>query len=212
MTLDLGDDRLHRRLDPIEHRLRVDPEEQAQPEQRDDRRELAEADVGKVRVLAARHTGEDPLEGPEQVDGREDDPDGSDDRVRLVPDERADQREELADETRESREPDRRERSDAEESSQERHRAPQPAELGDLPRVPAVVQHADQEEERAGREPVADHGEDAALEALGREGEDPQRGEPEVRDRRVGHESLQVGLNRRDDRSVHDADHREHEQ
>src|SRR5688572_1821600 len=43
--VDVGDERVHRRLDSLEHRLRVEAEEQRQTEQRHNRAQLANRDV-----------------------------------------------------------------------------------------------------------------------------------------------------------------------
>jgi hypothetical protein len=81
----------------------------------------------------------------------------------------------------------------------------------DLPRVPPLVDHADQEEQRAGGDAVADHHHQRPLHRLQGHGEDAEHHEAEVRDRRVGDELLEVGLHQRHQRAVDDADHREHE-
>src|SRR5262249_35268640 len=152
--------------------LRVETEEQAQREQRHDGAHLANTEVRHPGVVAARLTRERALERPQQVERGEYHADGADDRVRTLDDERADQRQELADESREAGEPDRRERGGEEQAPEQRYRLPETAEVVDRERVPALVDDADEEEERAGGQPVADHREDAALDALGREGED----------------------------------------
>ena len=84
-----------------------------------------------------------------------------------------------------------------------------PVQLGDLAGVAALVDHADEEEQGAGRDAVVDHLEHAALEALGGEGEGAEDDEAEVGHRRVGDEPLQVLLHGGDDGAVDDADHAE---
>ena len=86
----------------------------------------------------------------------------------------------------------------------------QPAELGDQPRVPAVRQHADDEEQAAGA--------DAVVRASGRRRParparswraDAEHDEAQVADARIRHELLHVRLHHRDERAVDDADHRQ---
>ena len=88
------------------------------------------------------------------------------------------------------------------------------AHVGDLPRVRALVDEADHEEEGAGEEPVAEHDEDGALHAggvadQGDAGEDAGRDEAHVAHARVGDELLEVLLHQRHQRAVDDGDHRE---
>ena len=71
---------------------------------------------------------------------------------------------------------------------------PQAAEVGDLPRVAALVEHADQEEERARREAVVQHLVDRARSRRRRSARTcPSMTKPEVRHRRVGDELLESG-------------------
>ena len=81
-----------------------------------------------------------------------------------------------------------------------------PLQLGDLPGVAALVDHPDQEEEGAGGQPVVDHLEHPAGDALGREGEDAEHDEAQVGDRRVGDQPLEVLLHGGHDGAVGDAD------
>ena len=64
-------------------------------------------------------------------------------------------------------------------------------------------------EERAGGDAVVEHLIDRALNRRGVEGENSEDDEAEVADRGIGHEALQVGLHRGDERAVDDADDRE---
>ena len=99
-----------------------------------------------------------------------------------------------------------------EQAAEDRDRLPQALVVGDRVRVAAFVQHPDEEEQRTRREPVRQHHEEAALDALLGEREEPEHHEAEVRNRRIRDDALQVGLHRRDDCAVRDADHRQHEQ
>ena len=113
---------------------------------------------------------------------------------------------ELADEAVQARQADRGERRDQEEGGRDRDDGRDAAVGRDLARVAALVEDADEEEERAGREAVVDHLEDRALERHRREGADSQDDEAEVRHRGVGHEPLHVVLGIGDEGAVDDAD------
>ena len=67
-----------------------------------------------------------------------------------------------------------------------------PVQLADLAGVAALVDPADHEEQRTGRDAVVDHLHDGAGDRLGRERERAEHDEAEVGDRRVGDEPLEV--------------------
>ena len=94
--------------------------------------------------------------------------------------ERADQHEELADEAVRARNADAAERDDREHRREHRHDARDAAVGLDQARVPALVDHADEEEQRAGRDAVVDHDHQRALHALHGEREDAEHDEAEV--------------------------------
>ncbi len=104
---------------------------------------------------------------------------------------------------------DRSEGGEQEEPGKERHHPGETPVVRDLARMPPVVDHADEEEEGAGREAVVHHLYDPALQALGSEGEDAENDEAEVTDGRVRHKSFQVRLHGRHDRAVDDPDDRQ---
>ena len=81
-----------------------------------------------------------------------------------------------------------------------------PRSDGDLPGVPALVDPPHQDEERGDDQPVVDHLEHAAGESLAVEGEGAEHDEPDLGQRRVGQQPLQVALGTGDDRAVEDAD------
>ena len=121
------------------------------------------------------------------------------------------QHEELADEPVRARDADAAQRHDRQHRGEHRH-DPRDAAVGlDQSRVAPLVDHADQEEQRAGRDAVVDHDHQRALHALHGQREDAEHHEAEVADRRVGDELLEVRLHERHERAVDDADHREHE-
>ena len=179
-------------LDAVEHGLGVHAEEDDEGEQRCHHEALAPAQVGHRGVGLVGLAVEDPLVGPQQVDGGEDDAGGGHHRPPAAGEERADEDEELADEAVEPGQADRRQHHDGEHAGQDRRHLLQAAELGDLAGVAALVDHADEEEQGAGGQAVVDHLEHAALEALGGEGERAEHDEAQVGHRRVGDEPLQV--------------------
>ncbi len=75
---------------------------------------------------------------------------------------------ELADESAGSRESHRGEREQHEDRGVDRHAVHQPAIARDVAGVHPVIDHADDEEEGAGHDAVAQHLEDRALDALHR--------------------------------------------
>ena len=93
---------------------------------------------------------------------------------------------------------------------QPRHHLLQAAELADQPRVPAVRQHADDEEEPAGADAVVEHLVDRALHALHVHRGDAEHDEAEMAHARVGDQLLHVRLHHRHQRAVDDADDRQH--
>ena len=121
----------------------------------------------------------------------------------------AEQHQELTDEAIRARNADRAERDEHEHRREERHHARDAAVRGDHSRVPSLVDHADEKEERAGGDSVVDHHHQRALHALHGEREDAEHHEAEVADGGVRDELLEVGLDERDQRAVHDADHGE---
>ncbi len=91
-----------------------------------------------------------------------------------------------------------------------RHRRGQAAVFADLIRVSPVVEYAGQEEQRAGRNPVRQHLVHRALHGNRLERENPQHHEAQVADRRVRHKFFQVRLHQRNQRTVNNADDRQH--
>ncbi len=113
---------------------------------------------------------------------------------------------EFADEAVEQRHAEGAEADDQINCREIRHGRGQAAEFGDQARVAALVEHADDEEQRAGGDAVIDLLEDAAGEALRRERKDAERAEAQMADGRVGDEALHVLLHQADDGAVDDAD------
>ena len=72
--------------------------------------------------------------------------------------------------------------------------------------MPPLIEHADEQEEGARGDAVVHHLEDRSLQALRREGENPQHHESEVGHRSVRDQLLGIGLHGRHPRGVHDPD------
>ena len=134
---------------------------------------------------------------PEQIRRRDDHGRRRDHREERLRAEGADEHEELADESVRPRHADAAQRDDREQRREHRHHARDAAVDVDQARVPALVDHADEEEQRAGRDAVVDHDHQRALHALHGEREDAEHHEAEVADRRVGDELLEVRLHQR---------------
>ncbi len=118
----------------------------------------------------------------------------------------ADQDHELADEAVERRQADRRQSGEHEHEREPGNRLRQAAELLELLGVAAVVEHADEKEEGAGRESVIDHLQQRALPGDLVEGEESQHDESEMGDRGVGDQLLHVDLRPGDQGAVDDSD------
>ena len=93
-----------------------------------------------------------------------------------------------------------------------RHRARESAEISDHARMASLINHPDDEKERARRNAVIEHLIKRALHPLFGEREQSEHDESHVTDRRIGHEPLHVGLHHRDERAVDDADDGEHDE
>ncbi len=113
----------------------------------------------------------DALISPEQVDRGEHRAAGGPGGPLVMMFEGADQDEEFSDEAIERRQRQRREADEQKERHQHRHGIGEAAKLRDFVRVPAVVEHADPKEQRAGGDAVVEHLVDGALNRDGAEGE-----------------------------------------
>ena len=207
---DAPHERVGRGLDPPREERAGDAHEEREGDERHEHERLADAEVGEPLVLRVpRLAVEDALHHPEHVPGGEDDTEAGEGHEPGAEAPRAHQDQELADEAVEPGHRDRGQADQQEDGEVPRHDRLQPAELGDEPGVPAVVEEADEEEEGARRDAVVQHLVDGADEPDGRERGDAEHHEAEVRDRRVGDELLEVGLHERDERPVDDPDHGE---
>ena len=155
---------------------------------------------------------EDLLIAPEQVDGGDDHAGCSGNGPPAMGDERADQDEELSDESIEPGNADRGQHGQGEHTGQDGRRGLQPLERTDLPRVAAFVDPAHQDEQGGDDQTVIDHLDDAAGESLAVEGERPEGDESDLGQRRIGEETLQVALGAGDKGAIGDADHGQRQQ
>ena len=208
-----GDEAIHRRIDAVEERLRVDAHDHNRDQQGSQVGHLAgvevfQGDVGLVLERAEHHA----LEAPEHVGRAEDDAADGDHRGDRGVLERAEQHHELSDE------PVQAGKADGAEAHHHEHKRKlgdglgETTVLGDHPGVTALVEHAHQEEQRAGADAVAEHLVDRPAHAGGVEREQAQHTVPKMADRAVGDELLDVVLNHRDQRAIDDADDREPDQ
>ena len=84
----------------------------------------------------------------------------------------------------------------------------QAAVFGDFPRVPALVNHPDHQEEHAGGNAVIDLLQHAAGDAVRVERENSQGAEAQVADRGIRHQLFPILLHQRGQRAINDADDR----
>ena len=145
---------------------------------------------------------------PQHVRGAEYDAAGGETGPDFVRDEHALEDEELADEAVQRRQADRGHRHDQKNDGVGRHHLRQTAILGDLTRMAPLVDVADQQEERAGRDAMVELLNDAPHDANRVEREHAQHDHGHVTHARVRHEALPVLLRHRAQRAVHDADNR----
>jgi len=104
---------------------------------------------------------------------------------------------------------DRRQHHDHEEHGEHGHHTPQAAELRNLTRVPALVNHPYEQEQCTRGQPMVDHLQHAAGQPLCIEREDADHRKPEMTDRRIRNELLPVRLDQRDHRTVDHPDDRQ---
>src|SRR5438094_5401169 len=208
----LLDDFLDGLFDEREEWLRVDADPECQNNERDETNHFAETQIGQMLVRGIGDgTEHDALVQPQQVSCAENDAERAPGGPGLADLKRALENGELSDETVQERHSERAEADDEIDRGKIRHRGGQTAELGNHARVPAFVEHADNQEERAGGDAVINLLKDAAGEAVGRERENSEGAKSQMTDGTVGDEALHVFLHEADERAVDDADQREHD-
>src|SRR5262245_20325602 len=196
----------------VQHRLGIDAEQDGQHDQRPERDDLAVVEIldrGQAR-LDQRAENDFAVE-PQRIGRRQDRPGGSERRHPRIYPEGADQREELADEARGSRQSYIGEREHHEGRGVERHAVDEAAIGGDLARMHAVVDHADAQEQSRRHDAVRDHLEDAAGNALRRGCENAHGDEAHMPYGGIGDELLHVLLHQRHQRGVDHRDDRQRE-
>ena len=169
--------------------------------------EVGGGDVGGVVVEVAV---EDALDHPEHVGGGEDDAGGGEHRpAGVVRDgglHAAGEDEELADEAVEHRQADDRERCDDEEGDHPGKLCGEAAVVAHVVGAVALVEDAEEHEERSAADAFVEGRVDAAVHAGDGEGEDAEDDDADVAERAVGGEPLQVFLDESDQCAVDDAD------
>ncbi len=159
----------------------------------------------------------DRLQGAqEQARGEQDSEDGQAGGDRLRPQAPGEDLE-LGDEAGEARQPQRGEGSDAGQRGEDGRPSGHAGVRGHLVRTPALVQHAGQQEQRPGQQPVTDHLEDRTgdgqtpglrlVRSHGPGGTDGQGDVAHVVDGGVGDHPFEVGLREGDQRAVQHGDH-----
>src|SRR5713101_4540355 len=149
---------------------------------------------------------ENALVGPQQVAGGENDTSGGPGGPVPVGLIGAKKDKEFADEAVEHGQAERRERDKEEEGGELGHGRGEAAIFGNLEGVAAIVEHADEQEERTGGNAVGEHLENCALHGDVLKGEDAEDYKTEVADAGVGDELFEIGLDESDERAVDDAD------
>ena len=77
--------------------------------------------------------------------------------------------------------------------------------------MPALVEQADEDEQRTGRDAMIQHLVNRAIETQLREAEDAENDEAQVAHRRIRHQLLHIGLHHGHERAIDDADNRQHD-
>ena len=116
---------------------------------------------------------------------------------------------ELADESVEQRQSHRGEEHDHGDGGVDGHDVGDTAIFGDLAGMATLVQNADDQEQRAGRDSVIDLLQDRSAQAKRRKGEDAQRAEAEMANRGIRHQLLHILLHERNECAVDDGNDRE---
>ena len=159
-----------------------------------------------LRNLVAGFAVEDALVHPQHVAGGEDHADGGPDGPGEVDQSGSLQHQELAHEIVEHGQPDAGQGSDQKGCGKPGRGRGHAAVIGDLERMAALIEQADQGEQGAGGNAVVQHLVNGTVEALLGEGEDSQHHEAEMADRGIRHQLFHVGLHHGHQRAVDDAD------
>src|ERR1700704_3226210 len=146
-----------------------------------------------MAVLILRNAAEkDALVRPKQIHGGKNNAQSRPGRPRRMLLKRSRENQELADKAIEHRQPRRSEAHEQIESREHGHRRGEAAEFLNQVSMAAVVEHPDAQEQRAGRDAVAQHLVNSALDRDGMKREDPENDESEMADGGVGAQAFQV--------------------
>jgi hypothetical protein len=198
--------------DPVGDRSRPRGQEQEDPDERHEDRQLARAQVECALVhrrprLLVQHRGDH----PQHVHRRQHDRDRTDDRIEPALLEDPGQDRELACERRRAGDRERDHPGCDQQCRQRRPSARKAAEQVEIARGRAPLDATGEEEQRCGNQPVVDHLQHRAVdpEVVGRE--QAEGDESELRHRGVGDHAADVGRAERQQRPVDEPDRGKHE-
>src|SRR5271156_837605 len=206
------DEAAHRLVYYFKKRRGVNSNPERQHHQRNQRRVFARIHIRQMLVRRIRYrTEHHPLVQPQQIRRAQNHAERAPRRPLPAYFEHAAQNRELTDKSIQQRHAQRAESDDQIHRREIRHGRRKPAKFGNQPRVPPLVEHAHQQEERPGGNAVIDLLNDAAGKPQRREHEDSQSAEAHVADRRIRDELFHVLLHHADECPVNNSDQREHD-
>src|SRR5579884_3316540 len=148
----------HRQVDHADERPRIHPHDDHERGERHERPPLPHVHVGELRPSRVERPPEDPVDDPQEVRDGDHDADEGDHGELRVDLEGAEEDQELRDEAHERREAERGQHRQHRDARVDRQPEAEAAEVQDAALVrPVVIDHADEEEQRAGDDPVGQH-------------------------------------------------------
>src|SRR6185437_9738711 len=205
------DDGVGRLIEHVKKWLGIDANPKGPGDERQENRPLAHAEIRKqVRKVWIRLAEHRALIEPEQVSRAEHDTDDGESTPGAVALKRSGDNREFADEAIQQREPNGTEHRDCEDHGEIRHARRESAIFANLARVAALVDHANDQEEHAGRDTVVYLLDHAAFNAVHVERENSKRAETEMTDRGIGDQPLPILLHQADERAVNNRNDGEH--
>src|SRR5579885_3285349 len=144
----------HRQVDHADERPRIHPHDDHERGERHERPPLPHVHVGELRPSRVERPPEDPVDDPQEVRDGDHDADEGDHGELRVDLEGAEEDQELRDEAHERREAERGQHRQHRDDRVDRQPEAEAAEVQDAALVrPVVIDHADEEEQRAGDDP-----------------------------------------------------------
>src|SRR5216683_811352 len=187
-------------------RVRIDAEDEDDDREWNERKRLAQAQIGERLVLLVKRAQVNALETPEQVAGGQNRGARAEDRHDRMRLPCADQHEHFGDEGGEARQTHPGKKREAGNPCVHRHLMRESAEAIDLAMMSAVVNHTDQDEEHRRDRAVVEHLEDRAVDSDRRERRHPEHHVTHVANRRIRDELFVVLLRHRAECAVDDVD------